>query len=199
MYCKECGQIIDDDSKFCRYCGKKQITATEDYKNENQNKEINVNVSFFGKKLSAKVKTKEKVEKYDDSYKKEIEATIIGLVIMIGNAVLLFNRSYSDWLVYNDEFIPLFTIINVVWRIIVTVWVSNIANRQNRGSLSWKFFAFLLPNLSLIIIGLLSKKHKVDKDSKQLNIIDNNGNGSLEKEISSFKNLDDEERWKGII
>lgn len=26
MYCKHCGKEIDDDSKFCRYCGGEQET-----------------------------------------------------------------------------------------------------------------------------------------------------------------------------
>lgn len=27
MFCKECGKLIDEDSKFCRYCGAEQIPS----------------------------------------------------------------------------------------------------------------------------------------------------------------------------
>jgi len=30
MYCKHCGKVIDEDSAFCRYCGKSQDSPKED-------------------------------------------------------------------------------------------------------------------------------------------------------------------------
>lgn len=30
MYCKQCGKVIDDDSKFCRYCGSSQEISVSD-------------------------------------------------------------------------------------------------------------------------------------------------------------------------
>ena len=33
MYCKHCGNVIDDDSRFCRFCGKLQNSSEENHTN----------------------------------------------------------------------------------------------------------------------------------------------------------------------
>lgn len=163
MYCKECGKQLADDSKFCRYCGTKQ-----DHENwpvvesiiSDDPKDINVNISF-GKRVKSDTGKKEPEikpakPKYDESYENEIGATITGSIVIALNLIVLFTRSYSGQSSSN-EFYPIFSIINLIWRIIVTVWVVNIAGRQNRSTGGWGVFTFFMPNLALIIIGLLKK------------------------------------------
>ena len=41
MYCKHCGKEIDEDSKFCRYCGQK---LTDNYNNDTESTSL---VSLF--------------------------------------------------------------------------------------------------------------------------------------------------------
>ena len=57
MYCKSCGKLIDDNSKFCRYCGAKQEIIVEQ-KNQNSQilneKTIIKLESFFGITISKK-------------------------------------------------------------------------------------------------------------------------------------------------
>lgn len=58
-------------------------------------------------------------------------------------------------------------IISLVLRIIFTVWVVNIAKRQNRPETQWGFSGFIFPSFTLIIIGL-SKKLNKDLQNDQI-------------------------------
>lgn len=53
-----------------------------------------------------------------------------------------------------------FAVINLIYRILITFWVTSIAKRQNRDTLGWGVFAFFLPTLALIIIGFLKRLKK---------------------------------------
>ena len=92
MYCKECGKEIDHDSKFCSYCGTKQsiqptIEQREDQviKSSTTSQTINVNLNLGRPKVEGEKVNKEQVNinKYNLTYKKDVEATIIGLVIVV--------------------------------------------------------------------------------------------------------------------
>ena len=95
---------------------------------------------------------------YDSNYQKETEATIVGIilfftpVIIAATGFLKFDNLES----YNDAKIWV-AISSLTIRIVVTIWVVGIAERQNRSSNNWGWFTFLLPSIALIIIGQLRK------------------------------------------
>jgi len=166
MFCKNCGNQIDIDSIFCSYCGIKQSDVNKPILNEinhtgqAQPKTVNVNLSFGRKNtLNTILEINEnKQPKYDFSYIKESEATVVGVLLLavtIGFAIsgpIMFNN-YEKY-----RQIKVFTSIGaVVLRIIATLWVIEIAKRQNRKTIGWGTIAFFSPSIALIIIGLQSK------------------------------------------
>lgn len=52
-------------------------------------------------------------------------------------------------------------ILSFIYRIVATIWVSNIAKGQNRDTFGWGIFAFFLPTLALIVIGFQRKLKNV--------------------------------------
>lgn len=96
--------------------------------------------------------------KYDLTYAKESDATFLGVILLVVpialklSGVFTFETEES----YNIAK-AFFAIVSVVIRIAVTIWVVNIASRQNRNSTSWGWFAFFLPSIALIVIGQLKK------------------------------------------
>lgn len=168
MFCKECGKRIDDDSKFCSHCGTKQsveqvtVNPLEGTpKADTINKNVNISLSF--KKPTFRdenIKDAEtKVDKYDKTYQKEIEATFVALGVLVIQIIIYLVDPYE----YGDnpqKVIAIIALVNFLWRIITTVWIVNISGRQNRDTTGWGIFAFFLPNLALFIIGLLKKLNK---------------------------------------
>lgn len=96
--------------------------------------------------------------KYDKSYQKETAATTVGITVFIialslvilQHFIIVDEKSYYIYRSFG-------AIINLVYRLTVTIWIVNIAKRQNRNSTGWGWFAFFLPTLALIIIGQLRK------------------------------------------
>lgn len=85
-------------------------------------------------------------------YKKELDATIIGVIIVIINLLIFFQGPIDS-----DNILVISGFISLCLRIFITVWVIDIAKRQNRNHTGWGWFAFFCPSPSLIIIGLLNK------------------------------------------
>ena len=101
--------------------------------------------------------------KSEISYEKESEATISGVLLAIGTLFLNLRAQHGAF--SNNEWF-LIIIAYIIIRIIVTVWVVNIASRQNRNTIGWGIFAFGAPSWALIFIGLLNKiKLKIELNS----------------------------------
>ena len=92
--------------------------------------------------------------KYDQTYTKPIDATFVGVGLLIISNYILFSGATAD---IEPAVVAL---INLIYRILITIWVVSLAKVQNRNQIGWGIFAFILPTLSLIIIGLLRKKIK---------------------------------------
>lgn len=170
MYCKKCGNKIDNDSIFCSYCGTKQSDINSK-KNINNNSYNEVNSSEKNKII---VSNNYSESKYDLSYSKETEATLIGVILLIINIVLVIFKpfkfenadDYNQW-----RFIMY--VVSFILRIVITFYVINIARRQNRETTIWGIFAFLLPTIALIIIGQLKKINKNIEIDSSLNNAEN--------------------------
>ncbi len=95
----------------------------------------------------------------DNTYRKELEATIVGFCVLV--VPLFFD--VLEWFDIRDEESyrqadVIYTFIKILIATAIAFWVVKIAKRQNRSEILWGVFAFILPGLVLIIIGLLNKK-----------------------------------------
>lgn len=179
MFCKSCGNKIDDDSSFCSYCGTRQSNTNKPLLEKNETntqidpKTINVNLSF-GRPNSSKNSHQSYSNnsitidsKYDSTYKKETEATVIGSIILIASLALTIFKPFE--FNTNDAYNNFKTGISIgaiLLRILSTAWVVSIAKNQNRENFSWGIFAFFLPSIALILIGLQKKLFmKIDIDN----------------------------------
>ena len=167
MFCKSCGNKIDNDSHFCSYCGTKQsetnkptLVMNETLVNEDS-KTVNVNFSYGPQTNSKSNQETNKIytePKYDPTYLKETEATSIGVVILVSSLFLIIFQpfKFNEINSYN-QFRAISSIGSLILRIFITVWVLNIAKRQNRETFGWGLFALFLPSIALIIIGQQKK------------------------------------------
>ncbi len=166
MFCKSCGNKIDDDSQFCSSCGTKQSeknkpTFGNEANMKEESKTVDVNLSFGRRKKTdknQKIYNADSERKYDPSYSKDSDATIIGILIIIGFFLFaIFPPFKFDNIDSINQFLRISLIGTLVLRIIITVWVVNIAKRQNREIFGWGLLAFFFPSIALIIIGTLKK------------------------------------------
>jgi len=167
MFCKHCGNKIDDDSQFCSFCGTKQSNINKPKFEDNgghiqkEAKTVNVNLSF-GRRNNLNPDPEESKSftepKFDISYSKETDATFLGIVLLVITLFLVIFQpfKFNDIDQYN-QFRALALIIDLVLRILIIVHVVNIAKRQNRETFGWALFAFFLPSIALIVIGQQKK------------------------------------------
>jgi hypothetical protein len=96
--------------------------------------------------------------KYDTSYRKETEASFMGVFLLI--VPILFTIFSLIDIAKNggaDTFIKVMVIGAFVIRVASTKWVSSIAAAQNRRTAGWIALSFFLPAISLIIMGQTKK------------------------------------------
>lgn len=159
MFCKSCGRQIDNDSTFCSFCGTKQSTElkpqvqADTTQSNNTTQQVYKNEPSFNNSPNIV-----RQSKYDPTYKKEDEASFIGVFLLV--IALIFAIvgpiKFEDRESYG-QFRAVTAIVSLVLRIIVTIWVVNIAKRQNRETFGWGLFAFLLPSIALIVIATRKK------------------------------------------
>jgi len=163
MFCKFCGKQIDNDSIFCSFCGTKQST---DLKPQVQTEE-NFSHQHDSKTFQPAYKTENnftsspnvvRQPKYDPTYKKEDDAMTVGIILLVIAIffVIVGPIQFEDSESYG-QFKAITAIVSLILRIIITIWVVNIAKRQNRETFGWGLFAFFLPSIALIVIATRKK------------------------------------------
>lgn len=80
MYCRKCGNKIDEDSNFCSHCGEQTHEVTNSLLNETTG-EVQVSVA------------KEEIEKQKKS---STMLKIIEVVLWVGVVLVLFNLAYDE-------------------------------------------------------------------------------------------------------
>lgn len=159
MYCKSCGRQIDNDSTFCSFCGTKQSTELKPQVQADTTQSNNTTQQVYKNETNFNASPNIiRQSKYDPTYKKEDDAIFIGVVLLV--IALIFAIvgpiKFEDRESYG-QFRAVTAIVSLILRIIVTVWVVNIAKRQNRETFGWGLFAFLLPSIALIVIATRKK------------------------------------------
>lgn len=159
MFCKSCGRQIDNDSSFCSFCGTKQSTDLKPQAQADTNQYINTTQKVYSNETNFNnTPNIVRQPKYDPTYKKEDDAMTVGIILLVIALIFVIvgpikfeeRESYG-------QFRAVIAIVSLILRIGVTIWVVNIAKRQNRETFGWGLFAFLLPSIALIIIATRKK------------------------------------------
>lgn len=179
MYCKICGNQIDSDSVFCSFCGTKQSEINKPTSNNSdrfeftETKPLNVNLSFGrANQLKSGLEQKtHKQPKYDSAYESDSGIILLGVSILLISLGIAFYANFQ----FNDaeslnQFRSFTYVGSLILRIIAVFIAVNTANRQNRETFGWGIFAFFLPSIALITIGLQKKIFlKVEVDESKSN------------------------------
>jgi small basic protein len=155
MFCKNCGKQIDNDSKFCSYCG---VSLTNEPTVITQEKKTHSFQAFPAQSITPP--TPVSIDKYDMSFKKDDSLTTIGIVMLIIGIIGTISMQNEITKMTFDEFRTfqiVGIIVSLVVRVVVIGVVSQYANKLNRDSFLWGFFAFIVPAICLIVIGQQKK------------------------------------------
>lgn len=159
MFCKECGKKIDDDSKFCNYCGTKQSIQDSDIpanESSQAKQDINVNVKFATPKMP-KINLKRNTDIQNlpnkDIFFKHNYLPFIAGVLLIVIEIAIWIRVYN-----NPAERVGYIIFSTIIKILLAFWVEFEAVKRNRKKVIWLLFGFLFPPLALIIITFINKR-----------------------------------------
>ncbi|XVJ67187.1 MAG: zinc-ribbon domain-containing protein [Lacibacter sp.] len=159
MFCKSCGRQIDNDSTFCSFCGTKQSTDLKPQVQADTNQSINTTQKVYSNETNFNnTPNIVRQPKYDPTYKKEDDAMTVGIILLVIAVIfaIVGPIQFEDRESYG-QFKAVTAIVSLILRIIITVWVVNIAKRQNRETFGWGLFAFFLPSIALIVIATRKK------------------------------------------
>lgn len=159
MFCKSCGRQIDNDSTFCSFCGTKQSTDLKPQVQADTNQSINTTQKVYSNETNFNNSPNiVRQPKYDPTYKKEDDAMTVGIILLVIALIFVIVGpvKFEDRESYG-QFRAVTAIVSLILRICVTIWVVNIAKRQNRETFGWGLFAFLLPSIALIVIATRKK------------------------------------------
>jgi len=152
MFCKECGNEIANDSKFCQNCGTAQFKATTPINERN----VNI-ISEVDPKPDLKMHKEESNDfKYDSEYKGDSYISNVGFAFVIFNVATLYIAQYQDDNL-KSILVSIVMIEGFISWLLAIRWVVMVAEKQNRNSTFWGVFAVLIPYLAMIIIGFLKK------------------------------------------
>lgn len=94
MYCKECGKQIDDDSKFCSFCGTRQQVMPSS-KTSDLGTELYSIADAFKKSINiSNEKSVEKKLRYDSTYKNSAPL-IIGVILFVTMIVIFIVLKFD--------------------------------------------------------------------------------------------------------
>lgn len=150
------------------------------------------------KKLPPPLPPRQKIKenlKYDLTYEKDTDALIAGIALFLTPLFLKISGVFT----FDDE--PSLrtaqatvALAALIIRIVVTLWVTAIAKKQNRNTIGWGFFAFFLPSISLMVIGLLRRLRVEGQltyaELKKAKEIDNRTEEQKKIDIDKFRKQD---------
>ena len=153
MFCKSCGEQIDNDSKFCTHCGTKLAKESNGPTVAEQSTRTTIFVSTQP--------TKESI--YDESFERENYISEGFLLLLVSIAVSSFSSGsfkHSD----NSDGVGIFFVclVSMGIRIAVAVALSRYAKKLNRNTEAWGLYGFLAPSIALIVISYKKKYKRSD-------------------------------------
>jgi len=119
-----------------------------------------LNGIFISQPPSLQKKLKNNVinNKNDTAEERDIDASIIGILLFFSPMLLMlfYNPSNSS---EREQLIAsiLLTSLVIIVRVLIMIWVYKISSRLNRNPFFWLIISFVFPTISLIIIGFLRK------------------------------------------
>jgi predicted MFS family arabinose efflux permease len=108
-------------------------------------------------KQPTEIRQKALQSKFDLNYEKDLTPTIIGIFLFTISLIVYFTNINNDVKGNTQLTDAVISIISFVMRIAITIWVYAISNKLNRNTTAWSIFAFILPSVALITIGLQRK------------------------------------------
>lgn len=188
MFCKKCGEKIDDDSIFCRFCGVNQTIDTSSKSASGESEQVNIipeeqEQQTLEKKMElSEEKVKKEAEndselriqpkppqktsiKNNPQYERTTENSeiiIVGILSIIA-IWILFLGMRQEW--FDKETLVPIQIIFLLVRIAFVIWIVNVADKLYRNPWLWGILGFFFTGIVMVIIGLLpkslnSKQHK---------------------------------------
>jgi hypothetical protein len=129
-----------------------------EYHTTTKSNDIEISINHRNKKREHNLFSNESHTRYDKTYDKETDATYTGIFLFILTIVLSLSQTFKfiDAATYK-QIVTYSTIGTFLLRIVITIWVVNIAKRQNRETIGWGILAFFFPSIILIIISLQKK------------------------------------------
>ena len=169
MYCKYCGKLIEDDSKYCSSCGK-QLSQIS-----NTNNKLPKVRSLINLKKERPI-TDALENEFDLTYHTNtiyVACGICYLLIMICvNTIIIQSDGYDNQLFYGFNFVMF------IIKILFSVSIATEARKVKRNSNLWSTLVFFFTGIALIIYGL--KREKLLPDDFQ-NFSDNDKSKFLEE------------------
>lgn len=126
MYCSECGEKINKDSKFCNFCG---------YKLKNNNNTINENKSWYELTQEDKDKLIKNFFKYYNRTSTKVYhiINVVLLIIIIPLVLIVFMRTYIG---STDENFYLYAVPLIIC---IGIYIINLINitKENKEFNKW--------------------------------------------------------------
>ena len=143
---------------------------------------------LFKDSKDTKISKLEKLKmKYDLKYERDYLFSIFGIVLLIFSIVFFHYYNNPDGLLSDVWIRGFIKAISLIIRLVVVVSVTDLAKKLNRSSFEWGLFAFFLPSIVLILIGLQRKLLK-----KELQLEENANSIINASERKTVTNNDDE-------
>lgn len=92
---------------------------------------------------------------FDYSYGRFYSATIVGILLLFIRVVIVI--AIQSRLLFQSSHIIVYLCVSILVSIIAAFWVMNMAFKLNRSQTLWGILAFLAPDITLIVVGLLRK------------------------------------------
>jgi hypothetical protein len=135
--------------------------------------------------------------KYDHSYKRDFNPTVIGVLLLIVSFITNFMMKELDKYEMKDIKIFIIYSFSFIIRVITSIWLKNAAKKLNRDSSNWAFLGFATPSISLIVFGFMRKLKIIAQYNLQHEL---HSNQEIQKEVDEvFQDENDDKKLDNIL
>ncbi|HEX8335004.1 MAG TPA: zinc ribbon domain-containing protein [Segetibacter sp.] len=100
---------------------------------------------------------------YDESYQRDFMPAVFGSLLILASILTYFMGNSNGYELSSEDYLfeqkkrQYLSIASVVIRIVVAMWVANIATFRNRNSTGWLFLGFFFPGITLVVLSFKKK------------------------------------------